>query len=81
MPRYARMIIPEGKACYHVMSRTALDDFPFGDVEKDEFVRIVKKFSLIYFVRKDFVGTDDTFTNQERLIIPGKDRQKPLMRK
>lgn len=50
MPRYARMIIPEEKACYHVMSRTALDNFPFGDVEKDEFVKIIKKFSLIYFV-------------------------------
>ncbi len=32
------------------MSRTALDDFPFGDVEKDEFVKIIKKFSSIYFV-------------------------------
>ncbi len=50
MPRYARMIIPEEKTCYHLISRTALDNFPFGDVEKDEFVKIIKKFSLIYFV-------------------------------
>ena len=25
---------------YHVMSRTALDGFPFKDTEKDEFVNI-----------------------------------------
>ncbi len=49
MPRYARMIIPDEKAVYHVMSRTALDGFPFGDLEKDEFVRILRLFSNIYF--------------------------------
>ncbi len=54
MPRYARMIIPEEKTCYHLISRTALDNFPFGDVEKDEFVKIIKKFSSIYFFSFDF---------------------------
>src|SRR5210317_177420 len=32
------------------MSRTALDGFPFGDVEKDELVKIIKKFSGLFFV-------------------------------
>ncbi len=49
MPRYARMIIPDEKAVYHVMTRTALDGLPFGDLEKDEFVRIIRVFSKIYF--------------------------------
>ncbi len=49
MPRYSRMIIPDEKTVYHVMSRTALDGFPFGDLEKDEFVRIIRAFSNIYF--------------------------------
>ncbi len=49
MPRYARMLISDEKAVYHVMSRTALDGFPFGDLEKDEFVRILQLFSNLYF--------------------------------
>ena len=32
------------------MSRTALDGFPFGDVEKDELVKIIQKFSKLFFV-------------------------------
>ncbi|MCP3923301.1 MAG: hypothetical protein GY714_12020 [Desulfobacterales bacterium] len=50
MPRMSRMIIPDEKTVYHVMSRTALDKFPFGDSEKDEFVKIIQQFKLIYFV-------------------------------
>ncbi len=38
MPIIARMVIPDQKAVYHVMSRTALDGFPFKDVEKDKFI-------------------------------------------
>jgi REP element-mobilizing transposase RayT len=34
---------------YHVISRTALDGFPFGPVEKDRFVSILKRFARIYF--------------------------------
>ena len=49
MPRYARMLIPDEKAVYHIMTRTALDGFPFGDLEKDEFVRIIRVFSKVYF--------------------------------
>jgi len=39
---------------YHVISRTALDGFPFGEIEKEEFVKIIKQFSSIYFV--DIIG-------------------------
>jgi putative transposase len=30
--------------------RTALDGYPFGDVEKDELVKIIKRFSRLFFV-------------------------------
>jgi len=43
------MIIPDEKTVYHVMSRTALDGYPFGDAEKDELVKILVKISRIYF--------------------------------
>ena len=49
MPRIARMIVPDQKTVYHVMSRTALDGFPFGDVEKDELVKIIFQLSRVYF--------------------------------
>ena len=35
MPRIRRMVINDETTVYHVMSRTALDGFPLGDVEKD----------------------------------------------
>jgi putative transposase len=50
MPRTRRLVNGEEKTAYHVMSRTALDGFPFGDVEKDELVKIIKKFSKLFFV-------------------------------
>jgi len=50
MPRIARLINREEKTAYHLMSRTALDGFPFGDIEKDELVKIIKKFSKLFFV-------------------------------
>ena len=50
MARILRMLNESEKTVYHVMSRTALDGFPFGDMEKEELVKIIKQFSLIYFV-------------------------------
>ncbi|CAB1055781.1 hypothetical protein D1BOALGB6SA_515 [Olavius sp. associated proteobacterium Delta 1] len=35
MPRTPRMVIADETTVYHVMSRTALDGFPRGDIEKD----------------------------------------------
>jgi len=44
MPRISRMVNPEQKTVYHVMSRTVLDGFPFKNVEKDEFINIITYF-------------------------------------
>jgi REP element-mobilizing transposase RayT len=49
MPRIARMVIPDQKTVYHVMSRTALNGFPFGDADKDELVKILKRLNRLYF--------------------------------
>ena len=35
MSRTPRLKIDAETAVYHVMSRTALDGFPLGDIEKD----------------------------------------------
>jgi len=43
------MVIRDEKSVYHVISRTALDGFPFGTVEKEKFVSILKRFARIYF--------------------------------
>ncbi len=50
MPRSQRLINKGEKTAYHFMSRAALGGFPFGDVEKDELVKIIKKFSKFFFV-------------------------------
>ncbi len=50
MPRSARIVIPDEPAVYHIMSRTALDGFPLGDVEKDFLVDLIRRLSRIYFV-------------------------------
>ncbi|GAB6093986.1 hypothetical protein JCM14469_02380 [Desulfatiferula olefinivorans] len=49
MPRTTRMLSSDQKCVYHVISRTALDGLPFGPVEKDRFVSILKWFAKIYF--------------------------------
>ncbi|RTZ98168.1 MAG: hypothetical protein DSY90_05150 [Deltaproteobacteria bacterium] len=54
MPRIARMINPDEKTVYHLVCRTALSGFPFQDAEKDEFIKILSKYSRIYFT--DMIG-------------------------
>ncbi|WP_027184607.1 transposase [Desulfovibrio inopinatus] len=49
MPRSARFILDDRPAVYHVMSRTALDGYPFGDVEKDYFLALLKRLARVYF--------------------------------
>ena len=49
MPRITRMIIPDQETVYHVISRTVLDGYPLGNDEKDELVKILLKFSKLYF--------------------------------
>jgi len=49
MARIARIVVEKEEAVYHVMSRTALDGFVLGEGEKDEFLRIIKRLSSVYF--------------------------------
>jgi len=49
MPRTSRMIVANETVVYHVMSRTALDGFLIGDVEKDILLGLIKRFSGLYF--------------------------------
>ena len=50
MPRTQRLIVNDETAVYHVMSRTALDGFPLGDVEKDFMLDLIRRYSALYFV-------------------------------
>jgi hypothetical protein len=50
MPRTTRLIINDETAVYHVMSRTALDGFPLGDIEKDFMLNQIRRYSKLYFV-------------------------------
>lgn len=50
MPRIARMVIDDETTAYHVMSRTALDGFPLGDIEKDFMMDLIRRYSALYFV-------------------------------
>ena len=43
------MIISDEQAVYHVMSRTALPEFPLGAVENDFLLGLIKRFSKLYF--------------------------------
>ncbi len=50
MPRIPRMVINDETTVYHVMSRTALDGFPLGDIEKDFMLDLIRRYSALYFV-------------------------------
>jgi len=49
MPRNARMIVEGESAVYHVISRTALDGYVIGDVEKEYLLKLIKRLSGVYF--------------------------------
>jgi len=49
MPRIARLILKEEEAVYHVISRTALDGYVLGDVEKDFLLKHIKRLAKVYF--------------------------------
>ena len=48
MPRIARLVATGETTVYHIISRTALEGFPFKEVEKDELINIIKRFSKLY---------------------------------
>ena len=50
MPRTRRLIINDETAVYHVMSRTAIDGFPLGDIEKDFMLGLIRRYSSLYLV-------------------------------
>ena len=50
MARTARLLVKQEDAIYHVISRTALDGFVLGDVEKDYLLDLTKWLSSIFFV-------------------------------
>lgn len=54
MARTPRIMITGDPTAYHVISRTALDGFPLGDIEKDFFVNLLKQKARIYFA--DILG-------------------------
>lgn len=49
MPRIARMVLRGEPAVYHVVSRTALEGYVLGDVEKDYLLRLIRRLSSVYF--------------------------------
>ena len=49
MARVAR-IKPKESVVYHLVSRTVGQDFYLGDVEKDQFVRLLKDLNTRYFI-------------------------------
>ncbi len=80
MPRTRRLIINDESAVYHVMSRTALDGFPLGDIEKDFMLDLIRRYAALYLVEilgfclmgNHFhlllrVFSDDRFTDEEIL--------------
>ncbi|MBW2490113.1 MAG: hypothetical protein JRE65_03050 [Deltaproteobacteria bacterium] len=50
MPRIPRMVIDDETTVYHVMSRSALDGFPLGDIEKDFMLDLIRRYAALYFV-------------------------------
>jgi len=49
MPRIARLVVKGEPAVYHVVSRTALDGFVLGDMEKEYLVYHIRRLSSVYF--------------------------------
>ena len=49
MARIARLKIKGEPAVYHVISRTTLEGFVLGDVEKDHLMGVIKRMSGFYF--------------------------------
>ena len=66
MPGTSHLVVPESKTVCPVISGTALDGLPFGDVEKDQFVKILKRYSKVYFLEiTGFTVMDNFFTVQD----------------
>jgi REP element-mobilizing transposase RayT len=49
MPRTQRLVVNDETAVYHIISRTALNGFPLGDIEKDFMLTLIKRYASFYF--------------------------------
>ncbi len=49
MARIPRMVVKGEEVIYHIISRTALDGFVLGDVEKEHLLKLIKWLSSVYF--------------------------------
>jgi putative transposase len=49
MARTPRMMVAGEPTAYHIISRTALDGYVLGDVEKEFFVKLLKQQAAVYF--------------------------------
>jgi REP element-mobilizing transposase RayT len=49
MARIPRLTVDGEPAVYHVISRTALDGFVLGDMEKDYLLTLIQHLSAVYF--------------------------------
>ena len=49
MARIPRLTLTDEPAVYHVISRTALDGFVLGDVEKEYLLTLIQQLSAVYF--------------------------------
>lgn len=49
MPRTTRMLIKGEPAVYHVISRTALEGYVIGDIEKEFLLKLITRLSSVYF--------------------------------
>jgi putative transposase len=50
MPRTQRLIINDESTVYHVMSRTALEGFPLGNIENDFMLDLIRRYAALYLV-------------------------------
>ncbi len=49
MARIPRLTVDGEPAVYHIISRTALDGFVLGDVEKEYLLSLIQRLSAVYF--------------------------------
>ena len=73
MPRIARLVVKGEPAVYHAVSRTALDGYVLGDIEKDSLLKLMKHLSSVYFA--EVLGFS-LMGNHFHLLVkmhPGKD--------
>ena len=51
MARTTRLKLVGQEAYYHLISRAVGGEFLLGDIEKEKLLNIIKRFSLLYFVK------------------------------